>query len=201
MFKKVKELLESGAISKEVAENLDAEIQKELKALRDEASENRVKLKELQSTFNEVSDSKKSLEEQVAGLDEKIAKAKEDGKRELVADLEKEKAEKTELAEKLNSFEVANKNLRVENALSKELNKYDVIDAELLTDSFKSKLKVIENEVKFDEKTSLKDGMKQYFETRPHLLKAKGNAGSGAENAQGGFSKDSLTTKILARKK
>jgi len=199
MFKKVKELLDNGSISEEIAKGLDAEIQTELTTLREESKSHRLKFEELQTTFNEVSESKKSLEAQVTGLDEKILKAKEDGKKELVKDLEKEKLEKSELVEKFNKMESNNKSLKIENALAKELSKYDVVDAELLSESFQHKLNVFDDGIKFNETTTLEDGMKQYFEKKPHLLKAQGGNGSGSGNENNGYSPDSLTAQKLAK--
>lgn len=182
MFKKVKELLDNSSISKETAEALDTEIQKELKVVRDEAKDYRLKLKELQETFNEVSDSKKSLEEQVTGLDEKIAKAKEDGKKELVKDLEREKTEKNELVEKFNKLESTNKALRIDNSLNSALSSYDMLDSDLVSLAIKQSLSIVEGEVKFNDGKSLEDGIKAFFESKAHMLKSKGNAGSGSEN-------------------
>ena len=116
-----------------MAEALDTEIQKELKSLRDESAGYRVKYKELEQTFNEVSNSKKSLEEQVNSLDEKIAKAKEDGKAELVKELEAEKTSKDELVKQLNALESTTKTLKIENSLNKALSGYDLIDSDIVT--------------------------------------------------------------------
>lgn len=197
MFKKVKELLENGSISQEVANTLDAEIQTELKTLRDESASWRVKYKELESTYNEVASSKESLEEQLKNLDDKIAKAKDDGKKELVKELESERKTKDELISKLNELETTTKNLKLENALNSALDGYEVIDKELITLSLKQSLEVKDDGVAFSDGKSLDDGIKSYFEAKPHLLKASGQSGSGSENSGGGFAPDTLTAQML----
>ncbi len=201
MFKKVKELLENKSINEEVAKALDNEIQAELIKLRDEAKGYREKYDELQTTFNEVSESKKSLETQVTGLDEKIAKAKEDGKKELVSELEKERNEKSELVDKFNKMEASNKTLKIENSLSKALGSYDLLDSEIVTEVLSSKLELKDDAVIFGDGKSLEDGLKGFFESKPHLLKAIGGTGSGAENNNSGYAKESLTAQKLAQLK
>ena len=181
MFKKLKELLESDTISKEVADALDSEIQTELTSLRNEAKSYREKYDELNTTFNEVSESKKSLETQVTSLDEKIKQAKEDGKKELVDELEKERNEKNELVDKFNKVEATNKKLKIENSLSKSLSGFDLIDAEIVSEVLSVKLELKDDAVIFNDGKSLEDGLKNFFDSKPHLLKAKGSNGSGAD--------------------
>ena len=181
MFKKLKELLESGTISKEVADALDSEIQTELTSLRNEAKSYREKYDELNTTFNEVSESKKSLEAQVVGLDDKIKKAKDEGKKELVDELEKERNEKNELVDKFNKVEATNKKLKIENSLSKSLSGFDLIDAEIVSEVLSAKLELKDDAVIFNDGKSLEDGLENFFDSKPHLLKAKGSNGSGAD--------------------
>ena len=177
----LKELLESDTISKAVADALDGEIQTELTSLRNEAKSYREKYDELNTTFNEVSESKKSLEAQVTSLDEKIKQAKEDGKKELVDELEKERNEKNELVDKFNKVEATNKKLKIENSLSKSLSGFDLIDAEIVSEVLSVKLELKDDAVIFNDGKSLEDGLKNFFDSKPHLLKAKGNVGSGAD--------------------
>jgi len=198
MFKKVKELLENKSISQEVANLLDTEIQTELKSLRDESASWRVKYKELETTFNEVSSSKTNLEEQLASLDEKIANAKDEGKKELVKELEKERKTKDELVSQLNSLEATTKNLKLENALNSALDGYEMIDKELITLSLKQSLDIKDDGVIFGDGKSLEDGVKGFFEAKPHLLKPQGNSGSGTDNnTNEGYAKDSFTQQLL----
>jgi len=201
MFKKVKELLESGSISQEVANALNTEIQTELKSLRDESASWRVKYKELESTYNEVNSSKTNLEEQLKTLDAKIVKAKEDGKKELVTELEKERLEKDELVTKLNDLEATTKGLKLENAINTALNGYEVIDKDLISLSLKQSLEVKEDGVVFSDGKSLDDGIKSYFDEKPHLLKASGQGGSGNERQADGFAPDTLTAQMLGQLK
>ena len=76
MLKILQQLLEAGKISEEAAKTIDEDLSKELKKLRDEAAEWRIKYKELNETYEEVASSKTSLEEQLKNLDEKIEKQK-----------------------------------------------------------------------------------------------------------------------------
>ena len=200
MLKILQQLLEAGKISEEAAKIIDEDLSKELKKLRDEAAEWRVKYKELNETYEEVVSSKTSLEEQLKSLDERIAKAKEEGKKELVAQLEAEKKEKEELSKKLAELETTSKALRIENALSKALSAYEVIDPEVVAEVLKAKIDVVDGEVKFRDGLPLEDGIKKFFETKPHLLKAKGNEGSGAGNSTQ-FGEDTLTAKLLRQLK
>ena len=190
MLKVLKDLLEAKSINEEVASKIDVEVSTIIKEVRDESASYRVKYKELQKTFEEVNNSKAELEKQVTGLDEKIQKAKTEGKAELVKELEAEKTQKAELMEKLSTLESTTKTLKVENALGKALSKYDVIDTDLLNDTFKHKLNVFNDEVRFSEDKNLEDGLKEFFEAKPHLLKPKGNGGSGAEGGNSGANLD-----------
>ena len=200
MLKILQKLLEAGKISEEAAKEIDNDLGAELKKLRDEAAEWRVKYKELSQTYEEVASSKNSLEEQLKSLDERIAKAKEEGKKELVKELEAQKKEKEELQTKLQQLEATSKSLRIENALSKAIGSYEVIDPEVVAEVIKQRVDVIDGEVKFKDGKSLDDGIKEFFENKPHLLKAKGNEGSGAGSNSGtGFKEDTLTAQLLKK--
>lgn len=192
MFQKIKELLEAGKISQEVAEALDSEVSGELKKLRDESASWRVKYQDLNKNYEEVLSSKNNLEEQIKNLDEKIAKAKEEGKAELVAQLEAEKTQKEELNQKLSELENKTKNLKIENELSKALSsfEYEPVDAELVTEYLKGRfVDLVDDSVKFkkgDNLLDLTDGLKNLVQERPNLFKAKGQGGSGAGSGNTG---------------
>ncbi|NPA63954.1 MAG: hypothetical protein GXO16_03160 [Epsilonproteobacteria bacterium] len=189
MFQKIKELLEAGKIDQEVAEALDAEVSGELKKVRDEAASWRVKYQQLQQSFEEVKQSKDGLEEQIKTLDERIKKAKEEGKAELVRELEAERAQKEELMQKLSQLEATTRSLRIENELSRVLNQFDVIDPEVVAAVLKQSVDVADDGVKFkngEEVLSLEDGVKRFFENKPHLLKSAGRPGSGVDGVNGG---------------
>ena len=198
MLKILQQLLEAGKISEEAAKIIDDDLSKELKKLRDEAAEWRIKYKELNETYEEVASSKTSLEEQLKNLDEKIKKAKEEGKKELVKELEAERAQKEELSKKLAELEATSKSLKIENALNKALSAYEVIDSDVVAEVLKAKIDVVDGEVKFRDGSLLEDGIKKFFETKPHLLKAKGNEGSGAGNNPQ-FGEDTLTARLLRK--
>ena len=201
MLKILQQLLEAGKISEEAAKIIDEDVSKTLKELRDEAARWRVKYKELNQTYEEVVSSKTSLEEQLKSLDERIQKAKEEGKKELVKELEAQKKEKEELSKKLAELEATSKSLRIENALSKALSAYDVIDRDVVAEVLKAKIDLIDGEVKFKDGKSLEDGLREFFENKPHLLKPKGSAGSGAGSGGSGFGEDTLTAKLLRKLK
>ena len=201
MLKILEKLLGAGKISEEVAKEIDTDLSGELKKLRDESAKWRTKYNELNSTYEEVVSSKSKLEEQVKNIDEKIKKAKDEGKKELVTELEKEKQEKSELMQKLNELENTTKTLKIENALSKVLATYEVLDNEIVSDVLKSKLQVVDDEIKFDDGLPLEDGVKKFFETKPHLLKPKGNEGSGAGSSGSGYDENTLTAKLLSKMK
>lgn len=189
MFKAVQALLEAGKIDKEVAESLDSEISKALRVLRDENAKLRNEKKELSQSLEEVSSSKAKLDEQLKSLDERIAKAKEEGKAELVAQLEAERNEKGELQARLAEIEAKNKELAKQNALQAALSKFDVIDPEVIATVLATKVEPTENGVKYRDGDNILDveaGLKKFFEAKPHLLKSKGNPGSGAGGTGGG---------------
>ena len=205
MFKKLQELLEAGIITKEAAEALDGEINTALKSLRDEAASYRVKYQELNSSYQEVLNSKTSLEEQLKSLDERIAKAKEEGKNELVKELESEKAQKDELSKRLNELELKTRGLKIENELNRALSslEYEPVDSEMVTEYLKSKfVDIVDDKVKFkkgDNLLDLNDGIKSLVQERPNLFKAKGQSGSGAgEHKAGGFNPKNATDEEIA---
>jgi len=201
MLKILVNLLEAGKISEESAKAIDSEVSKIISDLRDEAASWRVKYKELNQTYEDVINSKNSLEEQLKNLDERIKKAKEEGKKELVKELEAQKKEKEELSKKLAELEKTSKALRIENSLNKVLSSYEVIDVDVVSEVLKSKLDVVDGEVKFSDGKSLDDGVKEFFENKPHLLKSKGSAGSGVSSGVSGFKEDTLTAKLLSKLK
>lgn len=117
MFKKIQELLEAGDISESAAKVLDSEVSGELKTLRDESASWRVKYQELNTKFESISKTKDDLELKLGSLDEQIAKAREEGKKELVGELESTKKQQEEISkagDKVNEKikEIMNDNLR-----------------------------------------------------------------------------------------
>ena len=189
MFKKLQQLLEAGKLSQELAEEIDGEISTSLKSLRDENASWRVKYNDLNKNYEAISQTKEDLESKLSSFDDAIKKAKEEGKSELVKELESLRQETQKLQENLASIEAQNKALKVENALSAELGKYEVIDADVLTSVLKSAVVLDKDSLKFkdgDALLALEDGIKMFFEKKPHLLKPKGNSGSGAGNGVNG---------------
>ena len=189
MFRKLEELLESGTLDRDVAEAIDTEITKAHTGLKDERETLSKKNKELTSSFEEIMGAKTSLEAQLSDYDEKIKTAKDEGKGEVVKQLEAERQKQKELADNLKSFESENKKLKIANAVSKELGKYSVrkdlrSDAEVVLQSMVS---IGDDGVIFGEGQTIEDGVKGYFETRKSYLESAGDGGgSGASGGQGG---------------
>ena len=200
MLKILQTLLEAGKIDQEAAELIDKDLSGELKKLRDEAAQWRTKYKELNQTYEEVADSKVELEKQLESIDERIAKAREEGKKELVKELEAERAQKAELGQKLSELEAKNREYRLQAALSQALEKYDVVDKEVVFDALKLRVTLDGDEVKFKSGEDLQSGIEAFFSQKPHLLKAKGETGSGAGGGVSGFGKDTLTARLLSRR-
>lgn len=190
MFDKIKELLEAGKISQEVAQELDTEVSKALKELRDENAKHRAKAKELSQALEEVTGSKEELQKQLESLDERIAKAKEEGKQELAQQLEAERTEKDKLKATLEDIEARNRELTVDNAIGGALGKFDVIDSEVVAAVLKGAVEVGESGVMYREGDALlplDEGVKKFFEAKPHLLKSTGQNGSGANGGGASF--------------
>ncbi len=199
MFKKLKVLLEAGKITQELANELDAEIATALKERNDENASLRVELKEIKQQLSEVVGSKEELERKIANFDDAIKKAKEDGKNELVKELETQKLEKTQALEKLEKYESQIKSLKVENAIKAQLANYKVVDGELVESYLKNFVEVDGDSVKFkdgENLLTLDDGLKKFFEGKPNLLQPQGNNGSGA--GSGGQS-GGATTKDISK--
>jgi len=104
MFKKIKELLDAGTISQAAADALDSEVSIALKEKNDEAASWRVKYQDLNKNFEAISKTKDDLESKLSGFDEAIKKAKEDGKGELVKELETQRASTQEIQANLEAI-------------------------------------------------------------------------------------------------
>ena len=183
MFKKLQELLEAGKITSELANELDSEISTSLTELRNENASWRTKYNDLNKNFESISQTKTELETKLSNFDDAISKAKEDGKSELVTQLEAQKQETQKLQESLSNIENENKSLRIDTSLNSALSKFDVIDSGILASVLKNNVVVDGENVTYKDGESsvpLEDGLRKFFEDKPHLLKAKGNGGSGA---------------------
>ena len=193
MFNKVKELLESDSITKEVAEAIDSEITSALTTLRDENKTLRTEKETLSKSYDEVLKSKSDLDTQLSGLDDKIAQARKDGQGELVTQLESEKESKAELQKSLDNLQKSNNGLRLDSAVSTALKSFDIIDAHKDTTEF-----MLRSRVSFNDKgemiyadsgneSNVEDGLKGYFESNQGKLNPKGDGGgSGAHGGSGG---------------
>lgn len=186
MIKIVKELLESGAITQAVADQLTGEWTSHTKVLNDENKALRTEKEDLSKNYEKVLESKTQLDEQLAGLDDKIAQAKLDGKTEIATELEAERASKQELQTSLHSLQEANQGLKIETGVQKALAEFDMIDADVVATVVKQNVTIGENgELAYksgDATLPLGEGVKAFFEAKPNLLKAQGDGGSGNDN-------------------
>jgi len=201
MFVKLQQLLEAGKISKEAAEALDAEISLELKKLRDESASWRVKYQDLNKNYESISKTKEELEAKLSNFDKEIQKAKDEGKSELVKELEKERTQIQELQANLENISKENRALKVQSGIDRALQNYEVIDKELVSSYIRNLVEFKDDNLKFkkgDSLLDLEEGLKSFFEDKAHLLKSKGQGGSGTEKNGGNFAKDSLTAQKLA---
>jgi len=192
MFNKVSELLENNTISKEAAEAIDSEITVALSALRDENKTLRTDKDTLSKSYDEVLASKNGLDEQLKGLDDAITKAKAEGKSEIVKQLEDERSSKGELQKSLDNLQKANTGLRVDSAVSTELDKFDVKkeDREMVHFYLRSKASMTDDGIRYvdgENSSTLTDAFGAYFKDNGSRLNAQGNGnGSGANGGGGG---------------
>ena len=183
MLKILEQLLEAGKIDKEVATQIDSDLSGELKKVRDEAANYRVELKTAKEQLENAIGAKDGYEKQIESLNAQIEKAKEDGKSEVLEDLQKQKAEHEKLLENIQNIEAQNRVLKIDNALSSALSSFDVIDKDVVSLALKHSIDITDDGVKFKDGEnilSLEDGLKSYFESKPQLLKSQGGQGSGA---------------------
>lgn len=202
MLKKVKELLDSGAISEETAKILDNEWKTEVKKLNDENKDLRLENETLSQNYEEIVKSKGDLDAQLATLDEKIKKAKEDGQKELQAELEAERQSKEDLQNSLENLKKANTNLRLDKEVSKAFADFDVVEHSKDAIEFMLRSRVSVNDKgdviykDGDQEFGLMDGLTAYFEANPNKLNAVGSreqgSGAGGQGASGGSKKGSF---------
>jgi len=189
MYDELKVLLEAGKITEDEAKTVHAAYEARIKKADDEAAKYRTRAKELSESLEELKGSKETLQKQLASLDERIKKAKEEGKSELAAQLEAERAEKQTLQSTLEQVEAKNRELVMQSALQKALSKHAVVDPEVVAAALERRLVVEEGSVRFKDGESLLDvesGVAKFLEDRPQLLKAGGTPGSGKSNERGG---------------
>jgi len=191
MLKIVKELLEKGSISKEVADVIEGEWKSHTKVLNEENKSLREAKDELSRNYEEVLKSKSDLDSQMEQLEDRIKKAKEEGKKELAKDLEAERESKIELQKSLANLQKANTDLKLDNIVSKTFKNFDVKDEHRDTTEFYLRSKVTIDEEgnpvfkNGDEVLSVEDGFKSYFEANEKKLNPVGNGGGGAGNHGG----------------
>ena len=196
MFKKLQELIESGKITQELANEVDSEISILQKSLNDENAKLRVKYKELENAYTEGQNTLKTEYET------KLSEAKKSANTELAKEYE---TKLNEANAKGAELEAKAKSATLKATMTETLSKFDVVDmpvAEAFVRGY-----VVENENGFgikvgDEVLSFENGVKKLLDERSFLLKPKGNAGSGATSGNSsGYEDDTLTAQMLAKLK
>ncbi len=188
MFNKVKSLVESGELTQELADSLDSEISLALGDLRKEAQTYREKNKELTESFASVQTSQQNLQSQLNEVDTRIKTAREEGKGEVVVELERQKQQHQELSDQLASFSAENTKLKVNNQISRSLSGFNVKNdiANDVQTMLASMAEYKDDQVLIDGRP-LEEGLKTFFDSRKSLLDPVGNAfGSGATSGQSG---------------
>lgn len=202
MLKKVKELLESGAISAEVAGILDTEWKSQVKVLNDENKVLRTEKDTLSQSYEEVLKSKSDLDAELSGLDDKIAQAKLDGQKEIESQLQAERDSKTELQNSLKALEKANTGLKLDGIVSKEFKEFDVLDTSRKATEFMLRSMVSVNDkgepvfTNGDQVSSVSDGFKAYFEENSDQLKPQGDPNGGSDAGNHGGSGGNIAPKM-----
>jgi len=179
MFKKLEELLEAGAISKEAAEAIDGEITTAMKSVRDEAAKYRAKAKEVEDQY------KAKLEEQRSELENQLEEAKKAGESEVAAKYEERLKAVTEEKETL--VQKTQKAIR-DAAISNAVASVNVVDADLAKLYVREHIELDGDSVFIkvgEERFSFDNGVKKLFEAKPNLLASSGNSGSGAGGQTG----------------
>ena len=197
----VKELLENDTLTQEAAEALDVKIMNMVTPLRNDLKTLREEKNQLSESYDEVLNSKNGLDEQLKGLDEQILKAKKDGQGELVKQLEDEKSSKGELQKSLDILQNANTNLRVDSAVSTEMDKFDIKkeDREMVHFFLRSKASMTDDGIRYidgENSSTLTDAFSSYFKDNGSRLNAHG--GDNGSGASGGGKSGGQHTKTRA---
>jgi len=172
MLKILKELIKAGKLSEEEAKQIESEVT--------ELVENKtIELKsEVEKLRSELDTTKQALESEKAKLLEELEKAKKEGDAEKIKEYE---AKLTEKEQQLQTLQQNLQKLQIDNSLIKALENYDVIDKEVVAEVLKTKAKLSEDGKILLGNKDLEEGLKEFFENKPHLLKATGQSGSGAQ--------------------
>ena len=202
MLKKVKELLESGAISQETADALDTEWKSQVKVLNDENKDLRKDNETLNKSYEEIVKSKGDLDQELAGLDEKIAQAKKDGQAEIADQLQAEKDSKADLQNSLSSVTKLNEGYKLDDIVRKAFGDYDILDTSKKATEFMLRKMVTTNDTgdaiftDGDQVTNVADGFKAFFEANSDQLKPQGDPNGGSNAGNHGGSGNNIAPKM-----
>lgn len=190
MFQKAKELLDAGKIEEEVFNSLNTEFESVVSKLNAENKTLRLEKEDLAKNYDEVVKSKGDLDEKMKSIDDQIKKAREEGKGELIKQLEAEKQSQENLKKSLEELQSANAKLRLDTAVHNELSKFDIKkeDRELVEFRLRAEVQLDDsgNPV-FSDGTPINQAFENYFEQNKNRLNPAGDAnGSGTSNSGGG---------------
>lgn len=185
----LQKLFDTEKIDKDTFETLRSEIDtlnSKVSEARDDAAKRRLKNNELSDTMDQLKaelDSKKN-----SGNPDDKALARIEALTEKMGEIEKERDN-----EKANSLK-----LKADNALEKELGKYELIDREIIGNTIRTSIVFDEGVPKFSDNgvyVDISEGVKSFIDNRPHLVKSKGSgggSGSGEGGSSGGAVKGNL---------
>lgn len=170
----LQKLVEAGKLTQEDAQLIEQEI-----AVKYTAELEKLK-SEKEQLEKEVATTKEQLEKERQTLREQLEKAKKEGNIDKIKEYEEKLAEKEK---QLNEMSQTVTELKVSQTLNSVLDKFDVIDKDIVAAAVRQQIKVDDNgNIVYGDGKPVEDGLKEFFEKKPHLLKSKGTGGSGSSN-------------------
>ena len=171
-------LLKEGKLTTEQVEQLKAELLKEAQAELEKLR------KENERLQTEVAQAREQLAKEKEELQRLLEEAKKAGNEELQKRYEAELAEKEKrLAEMSNAL----KQLKVKATLGEALDRFNPVDKEVVMQALQSSVQVTDQgAVVWSDGRALDEALKEFFEKRPHLVKAQGAPGSGSGQIKSG---------------
>jgi hypothetical protein len=202
-FKKAKELLDDGKITKEVFDMLDSEFSTVVGGLNGENKALRVEKENLAKSYDDTIKLKDGLESQITKLDEKIKQAKQDGKNEIATQLETERQEKQTLQENIEKLKGANTKLTLDTALNAEMRKYQLSATamKVVPQFLRGGVSMGEDgKPMFGGDSDFSVAIKKYFDENQDFLAPTGvGSGSGVNGGGGGTAKGNFAGDASAR--
>jgi regulator of replication initiation timing len=187
MFQKAKELLDGGKIDEAVFNELNTEFETVVSKLNNENKSLRLEKENLSKSYDEVMKSKNDIDSKMQSIDDQIKKAREEGKSELIAQLESEREAQETLRKSLNELQEANKALKLDTEVRKQLDRFDVKkeDKELIEFRLRADVALDDNgNPIFKDGTPIDKAFDSFFEKNKHRLNPVGDAGTGSGTDQ-----------------